>query len=586
MSPTQSQEVILFKAKEFKTQNFAAESDGVAFMQFATSLALDEFRLSEADVQAGVMEGKDDGGIDGFHVVVNRTEVVSESTRALRSSNPPAGVPKNVPFDVVVLQSKSSQGGLDGLALPHLHEALDLILGGASRAVLREYPMHNRLVSHIEAYRSYRKKLIGLDPIRSFTVFVMQPVSEDKISGPAKRGARALRQMIEGHLGSTTKVRVEILGADGMEKLRTSIKDVEGTLHFAGQPIREVHQKSEALLGLVPVKDLLSFVRRGKTKVLRDEFFTTNVRDFAGSSAAINSAIRATLGTNSPTSFWWMNNGITVIVDKATYQSDDTYLLANPQIVNGLQTTNVIHEASSEGTITAARLKESVLVRVISDIDPAARETVIQGTNNQAPVTSVQLWANDALQLEIETYLETHGWFYERRRWQFRGRKVARSKIRSITELAQVVIAAVLLEPDAARARPRNKLDSMSGYQAIFSKTVPFALYVSLLNSMAAVSTYLQTPAARAIAEDPTNDRFYLLTALALRQSGVKQQSDHTAQRLAANISVPDTALLEGLHKDLYKLVGNQPNKKAADRLFKGTALREALIAEVLKTNP
>ena len=45
-------------------------------MQFATSLALEEFQLTGADIQSGVMEGQDDGGIDGFHIVVNKTAAV------------------------------------------------------------------------------------------------------------------------------------------------------------------------------------------------------------------------------------------------------------------------------------------------------------------------------------------------------------------------------------------------------------------------------------------------------------------------------------------------------------------------------
>lgn len=585
MTLTQSQEVVAFKAREFKKQHFPAATDGIAFMQYATHLALREFQLSEADIQAGVMEGKDDGGIDGFHIIVNKTEAVAETTRGLRSSGAPAGVPRQVPFDIVVVQSKSSTDGLDALAIPKLHEVLDLVLGGASREKLRNYPLHDKLVSHIEAYRSYRRKLISLDPIRSFTVYVMQPVTEAKLTGPAKRGAAALSKMIEGHLGSTTRVHVELLGADGIERLRTTTRDIEGILKFSKQPLSETHGKSEAWLGLVTVKDLLDFIRRGKTKVLRDEFFTTNVRDFAGSSVAINSAIRTTLSNNTPTAFWWMNNGITVIVDKATYQSDDSYLLANPQIVNGLQTSNVIHEASAEGVITPARLKQGVLVRVISELDPKVRESIIVGTNNQAPVTSVQLYANDSLQLQLETFLESKGWFYERRRWQFRGRQVPRSRIRSILELAQTVIAGLLLEPDTARARPRDRLAKKADYEKVFDPATPFSLYVSLLDLEAAVELYLKSSEAKAISDDPTNDRFYLLTGVALRQTRVMKAADVQAKVLANKLTVPDSALLETVHKRLYSLVGVQPDKKAADKLFKGTALRSALVADILAWN-
>lgn len=585
MTLTQSQEVVEFKFREFKKQHFKGLTDGLAFMQFATSLALEEFQLTEADIQSGVMEGQDDGGIDGFHIVVNKTEAVSETTPGLRRSTAPAGAPKQVPFDVIVVQSKSSTDGLDALAIPKLHEVLDLILSGATRTKLKAFPLHDKLVTQVEVYRAYRKKLISLDPIRSFTVYVMQPVAETKLTGPAKRGAEALAVMIRGHLGPTTKVRVELLSADGMEKLRNASRDVEGVLKFSKQPLSETHGKSEAWLGLVTVKDLLDFIRRGNTKVLRDELFTTNVRDFAGSSAAINSAIRNTLSVNSPTAFWWMNNGVTVIVDKAAYQSDNAYLLSNPQIVNGLQTSNVIHEASSDGIITNKRLKESVLIRVVSELDPKARESIIQGTNNQAPVTSVQLYANDELQLRIETFLETKGWFYERRRWQFRSQKVARSKIRSIVELAQVVIAALLLEPDSARARPRDRLVKKSDYEKVFNGKTPFGLYSALLDAQESVETYLRSAPAKTISDDPTNDRFFLLTAIALRFARVIKATDLSAEGLAKNLEVPTAALLEEVHQRLYALVGAQPDKKARDKLFKGPALRILLIDDILAWN-
>ena len=148
-----------------------------------------------------------------------------------------------IAFDVIVVQSKSSTDGLDALAIPKLHEVLDLILSGATRTKLKAFPLHDKLVTQVEVYRAYRKKLISLDPIRSFTVYVMQPVAETKLTGPAKRGAEALAVMIRGHLGPTTKVRVELLSADGMEKLRNASRDVEGVLKFSKQPLRDSWEK-------------------------------------------------------------------------------------------------------------------------------------------------------------------------------------------------------------------------------------------------------------------------------------------------------------------------------------------------------
>ena len=587
MALTQSQEVVKFKFAEFKALHFPTFTDGLAFMQYATSLALQQYQLSEADIQAGVTEGPDDGGIDGFHIIVNRTEAVSPATAGLaRLKTVPSGVAKNVPFDVVVVQSKSTMSGaLDGTALRELHGALNRILSNDSLAELRAYPMNEKVVGQVDAYRRYRSKLVSLDPIRSFTVYLMQPIADTKLTKPDHRRAGDLKKMIESHLGSTTKVAVEVLSADGIEKLRSAPRDVEGILKFASSPLDEKHGKSSALLGLVAISDLLSFVRRGKTSVLRDEFFTTNVRDFAGSSTPVNAAIRNTLSNDTDTAFWWMNNGVTIIVDRAAYQSDNSWLLVNPQIVNGLQTTNVIHEAANDKVITLKRRKESLLVRVISEMDPKLRESVIQGTNNQTLVNSVQLYANDERQLEIETFLETKNWFYERRRWQYRNRNVSRSRIRSILELAQVIIAAVLLEPETARARPRDRLKTEAGYKRVFAEDVDMSTYAVLLDMHLEVEKYLLSPAALAISNDPTNDRFFVLAGVALRLSGVKMKADYTPTVLRSRLKSPTAAMLEEVHSCLYGLVGSGADKKERDKVFKSAALRDQLLAKIFALN-
>lgn len=581
---TQSQEVINFKFEEFWHLHFPKLSRGLAFMQFATALALQEFQLTDADIQAGVTEGKHDGGIDGFHIVVNRTEAVSAATAGLaRPGTPPSGVPKNVPFDVVVVQSKSTMdGGLDGLALQELHGSLDRILGEQALPALKQYPLNDKVLGQVDAFRRYRSKLVSLDPIRSFTVYLMQPIAEAKLTQPDRRRAGDLRRMIERHLGPTTKVRVELLSADGMERLRSTPQDVEGVLRFASQPLDEKHGKSSALLGLVTIGDLLTFVRRGKTPVLRDEFFTTNVREFAGSSTPVNSAIRHTLSTNTDSAFWWMNNGLTIIVDKASFQSDRSWLLVNPQIVNGLQTTNVIHEASLESGLTAKRRKESVLVRVISELDPALRESVIQGTNNQTLVNSVQLYANDARQLQIEAFLETKQWYYERRRWQYRNRGVPKSRIRSILELAQVIIAVVLLEPDMARARPRDRIKGEARYRRVFSEDVDMSVYARLLDAQSAVEDYLASDTALKISNDPTNDRFFVLAGAMLTISGVKSRDEFTPAVVQAHVRTPTASELETVHRELYTLVAAEADKKQRDKQFKSAALRDAYIARLL----
>ncbi|WP_416378868.1 AIPR family protein [Bifidobacterium sp. B3998] len=55
--------------------------------------------------------------------------------------------------------------------------------------------------------------------------------------------------------------------------------------------------------------------------------------------------------------------------------------------------------------MTAKRLQEYLLVRVITSKDEGIRQDIITGTNNQNSIRKLQLHANDELQIRIENYL-------------------------------------------------------------------------------------------------------------------------------------------------------------------------------------
>ena len=88
--------------------------------------------------------------------------------------------------------------------------------------------------------------------------------------------------------------------------------------------------------------------------------FARNVRGFLGSTE-INQGMENTLETE-PAYFWYYNNGITIICDEATHEFShgrDILRVANPQVINGQQTTRTLAQAIKKGA------RASVLVRVI-----------------------------------------------------------------------------------------------------------------------------------------------------------------------------------------------------------------------------
>ena len=254
--------------------------------------------------------------------------------------------------------------------------------------------------------------------------------------------------------------------------------------------------------------------------------------------------------------------------------------------MNGLQTSNVIQAQAVADKITKERLGQTVLVRLIIESDPSVREAIIAGTNNQTAIASIQLHANEEKQLRLEEYLRTANWYYERRRYQYRGTATPASRICTVTDVAQAVIAFRLLEPDTARARPGSMLRTAAGWKRVFSEDESEDLFLKAINVADRVGTYLRTAEAKKVADDATNGRHYLVSGYSLRSSGVKDLSDFAKVPSSRLKAVPTDDGLNELHKLLYAEAAKlDDGKTARDQIFKGKKLKAAYFEEILKLN-
>ena len=205
--------------------------------------------------------------------------------------------------------------------------------------------------------------------------------------------------------------------------------------------------------------------------------FARNVRGFLGDTK-INLNMKETLDTE-PAFFWYYNNGVTVICDSAEQVSrggNRVLRLANPQIINGQQTTRTLHECASKSS------KSTVLVRVISvprETDEEAQRfeklvsQIVAATNWQNAIRASDLMANDRRQVELERNLRKRDYQYLRKR-QTKGeaKRNAGVKYRFIVtkeELAQVV-AACDLDPIVVR-EGKEQLFEERYYETVFPKS-------------------------------------------------------------------------------------------------------------------
>ena len=574
------QVIVVGRAAEYKADNYPKLSDDDAFERFAVDLLLKKYGADPADIERGLVSGTKDGGIDGFYLFLNRSEAVHpDSPRLSRSRNALSGLQIGVALDVVIVQNKKEKNW-DTNVFPKIESALRAIFDDRqTEADLRAFPLNDDTIEKALTWRKLRSKLAMLVPVVRFHVYYASLAKQANVDSYMTTKANQLRSWLTTNLPTGSTTSVEYVGdAELVTRLRDST-DYLAKLVLTKLPVRE----AKALVGLVSLKDYLSFIRYERTTVIREEMFAANVRDYAGSNVRVNDAIGKTLAEDSDSLFWWLNNGITVIADKMDNPLELEWVLTNPLIVNGLQTSHVIHERSLAEEITKKRLKQSILVRVITESDPEVREAIIGGTNNQTAIASLQLHANEEKQRRIEEFLRPHGWYYERRRYQYRGVKVPASRIRNMTEMGQAVMAVRLLLPDTARARPASLLGKDTGWKRVFDPDGSEELYLKALKILDAVDDYLRTPLAKTIADDSTNARFYLASGYVLKASGVKRLDDFAATPSVMLKDKPTPALLAELHKMLNEEVEKlDDGKTALDRIFKGKDLKDAYFDRII----
>jgi hypothetical protein len=172
-------------------------------------------------------------------------------------------------------------------------------------------------------------------------------------------------------------------------------KDADKTL------IRTSPQKSWVLT--VPIEEIRNTVNKFK-----DDLFRKNVRNFLGSNRC-NKGMQLTLH-GAPASFWYYNNGITMLCDEATLNVENKYIrLVNPQIINGCQTARSIEKFHGE-------LDGDLLVRVIESKDHNFISAITLYQNTSNPVKKRDLKSNDPVQVRLKREFKLRGWYYEIKR--------------------------------------------------------------------------------------------------------------------------------------------------------------------------
>ena len=514
------------------------------------------FALSPDQLRGANTGGSNDGGVDTFFVFANRRLVEEDTDLSLIPGDA-------LKIEVIVVQSTRRQG---------FREAGIVKFSDFARYCLRltadhkeASPLFNSaLLEAVDRFRNLYRANLHKKP--ELTIRFFYATLADNHLDP-KVGIRKDRLLADcDEFFSGAECDVEFFGAEQI--LRSFNKKLETTIQLSLKKSLRSKFQGDAYVGLVSLKDFHDFITEDGT--LREHLFESNVRDYQGP-VTVNKFIHATLDQPAPgQDFWWLNNGVTIL---ASDLGGDSELLSvtDPLIVNGLQTSFVIHEHFSKSTARSDD-ERMLLVRIIKATDPTVVDAIIKATNSQTAIPPSWLHATEEVHRNIEIVFKGYGLYYERRKNFHKRRGVAASRIVSLPYLAQAVAAIVLQRPDDARARPTSVVTAH--YRQLFSKSAPIEMYVKCAQAMKRVEEFLDGLSIDRSRQN--NLRFYVaMTACARVLRSASPRRDRVAR---LDVAAFTDDFLQHVYDEvnaLYEAAGGN------DRAAKGPAVLSGLRARL-----
>lgn len=566
---------------EFSETESPVSDEDASFAYYSAIQVMKPKELTTEELKQGMVDGSQDGGIDGFFVHLNGALLSVDSPYLDANGEACKSLNKNPFFEVTVIQAKNSSSWKEDVwtALSStLEDVLDPEM--PEQDLIDVY--NSNLIEQTRIYRKAQKSLCTKFPKVNLRVYYVSRSPEEHVSKSMERKRSTLEKRLSEKIACGAEISATHVGLTKLYRLSARSHQRSSTLHF-----QELIRTENAFIGLMSIRDYLQFLRNDQG-VLTQELFDSNVRDFEGINQ-VNSAIESTLQTDSEADFWWMNNGVTILGDEVNCPHKDMTIL-EPLVVNGLQTSLVLHKSELEKTITDSRLEESIVIRVLISSDTDIRDSVIAGTNRQTKIPPQALFASQELQIDIERYFLARDWFYERRRNYYKNQQKPASRRIDITFLAQAMMTLMLGEPNTARARPNTLLTMPGGYDRVFPSGLDCEAYLVAAQLMKEVDSFLSSEGAKKIFDDKTNARYYIALGYVMLSLKARTPDDVHYSSNYKRIKMPlaKTRLTHSLQtvERAFREYGDQEPELAKDTIFKRQAFRDLFckrIAEHLR---
>lgn len=452
-----------------------ASDDSELFELFSFEQVLKDYDLSYEELETGWTDGGDDGGVDGFYVLVDGRIATDDVIEYAARKSPSIDVHI---FSVRRTDSFQLQP-IDAL-FSSLSELLDLTKTEGELS----YPYNEEILEQRGVFLNVITKLADRQPRVAISISYCSRGSTDNLPDNLSQRGKAIENLVRG-LFSDTEATFNFVGSAELLALARKQQTYTLRLGYAENPIT---RDGRDYLLLTTLESYARFITDEEGK-LRRYLFESNVRDYLGE-VQVNNDISQTLRNHStPTSedFWWLNNGVTILATRASLAPGKELCIENVQIVNGLQTTETIYRHFSRRNGSGEPDNRALLVKVLQADDDLVRSRIIKATNYQSSVDLASLRGLDKIQRDIEDFLSKHGWFYDRRKNYHKNQGKPIERIVTVPYLAAAVRAIALGDPARSQRQRSKSLRDDDTYRQIFDDRWDIEVYLASLEIVKAV---------------------------------------------------------------------------------------------------
>lgn len=448
------------------------------FEFFASSMVLKDYDLSDDELINGLTGQGNDGGIDGFYVFING-ELVTEDL--IENIN----VPRACPIDLVLIQAKYASSFGEDVILKWKATSSNLLEMKPLNHFKKRYT--EKIINHFTLFGNLIRKSIRMQcKLRISYYYATLGLSSDIHPNVIAQKEELIK--IVNSIYPSAIVSVNFWDADQLMEAYNKSPDTSVNISFADQPIS---LGAEDMVALVNLATYYKFITDDSGN-LNKRFFEANVRDYQGHNT-VNKSIAETLYAPGNEDFWWLNNGVTILVSGLSRVTNKEIVIENPEIVNGLQTSREIYNYYTNNKNSLNTEKRNVLVRIIKPSDETSRDKIIFATNNQTNIPQYSLRVTDSIHVQIELYFKSKGLYYDRRKNYYKNLRKKPADIIGVSFLAQCLISLILKKPDYARARPSTLLADESIYKHLYSGEQDLEVYYKAAMIGKRVKTILNT---------------------------------------------------------------------------------------------